>query len=140
MKQKYIPKVNDKQFEGMTLGNLKIYVKNHYNTNFKGKSVVNGHKNIVISFRSDGVRHVIYARNAGYVKLKAIVALDQMIKHAVFCNWKYGTTTDLKQGIIGFLHFKAKINIENKDHMFRLVICLDKNGVFFYDHCVRVYK
>jgi len=138
-KQKIIPIVDDDQFIGMTLGQLKDYIKTYYNTNLKGSTIINKHKGISIQFGREGIRHLLYARKIGYTKLKAVVVLNQLMINSVYCNFKEPDITDTKE-ILGYLNFKAKVCIEDKIHLFRIVVRLTISGKFYYDHAVRVKK
>ncbi len=138
-KQTIIPNVEEKQFEGKKLGDIKRYVKDFYNKNFKGKSVKNKQKGITIKFSAKGLSHVLYARRAGYTKYKAITVLDEMLKYAEFLNFK---SSDIDDPVIvlGYLNFKSKVIVENKMQYFKLVVRLTNTGNFFYDHSVKVKK
>jgi len=65
--------------------------------------------------------------------------LDKMIQSAVYSNFGEPTEKD-PPGVLGFLNFKVKVNIENKEHLFRVVVRMTKEGKFFYDHAVKIIK
>ncbi|MFQ3578547.1 MAG: hypothetical protein SNJ71_00220 [Bacteroidales bacterium] len=138
-KQTYIPTVNNKDFQGMKLGELKVYVKKYYNENIKNTTVTNKHKNITVKFSRKGIDHLLYARNAGFVKLKAVLKLKEIVENAVFLNFKDKDKSDSKD-IFGYINMKCKVNIEEKNQVFRIVIKLTKDGKFYYDHSVKVRK
>lgn len=109
--------IDDDFINSLSLGALKKYVLDYFNINFHNTEVINKHKGITISLRKSGVRHVIYARNAGYIKLKAILVIDEIIKNAIFMNFK---NPDIEESvdIIGYMNFKSKIQIEGRYHFF----------------------
>lgn len=135
---KKIPTVDDSQFKGMKLGEVKQYVKTYYESNYKGKTVVNTDKQITVILGREGLHHVIFARNAGYVKLKALVVIDDMITNAEYCNFKIADEEDHKKRILGYLNFKSKAIIEGSAYWFRISIRLTNEGKFYYDHAVRI--
>ena len=137
-KQKLIPVVDDAQFAGMTLGDIKNYVKKYYHANIKDKVVVNKAKGISIKFGRKGLDHVIHARSAGYVKIKAVIVISQMVQHAEYSNYKDNTKGDIN--VIGFIHLKSKVKVENKIQVFRIIVRITKDGKFYYDHAVKVKK
>ena len=120
-KQTVIPEVDDKQFTGMRLGELKKFVKKFYNQKLKGKIVVNQHKGVTIKFGREGIRHLLYARRAGYVKLKAVVSLSEMLQYAGYSNFQNADDDDPPE-ILGYLNFKVKAKVEGKTQTFRIVI------------------
>ncbi len=134
-----IPIVEDSQFKGMKLGEIRNFVKAHYESKFKGKNVINEDKGITVTLGREGLHHTIYARNAGYIKLKALLIINEMIESAVYCNFKDADSDDPKD-IIGYMNFKSKVIIEGLNHVFRISVRLSKEGKFFYDHAVRVKK
>ncbi len=138
-KQKTIPVVDDKQFAGMKLGKLKEYVKIYFNDNLRNMSVINQHKGISVKFSRKGFDHLIHARNVGYVKLKAVIVLKEMVENAVYLNFKDKDEDDTKD-ILGYFNFKSKVKVESKIQTFRIVIRLTKSGKFYYDHAVKVRK
>jgi len=138
-KQTIIPKVNESLFKEMTLKEIKPFVKKYYNEKFKGKTFINKHKGISVKFSRKGIDHVIYGRTRGNEKLKAVVVLDKMIQNAVYSNFGEPDKTD-PPGVLGFLNFKVKVNVENKEHFFRVVVRITKDGKFFYDHAVKIVK
>jgi len=91
---KNVPTVDDSQFKGMKLGEIKQYVKTYYETNLKGKSVTNQNKGITVILSREGLHHVLYARRLGYIKAKALIVIDKMIKEAVYCNFKNADAND----------------------------------------------
>ncbi len=138
-KQTYIPVVDDTQFKEMKLSELKEYVKTYFNENLRSKTATNFHKQITVQFSRKGLDHLLYARNAGYIKLKAVVVLKEMIENAVYLNFKNKDSDDVAD-IIGYFNFKCKVNVESNVQIFRIVIRLTKTGKFYYDHAVRVRK
>ena len=138
-KQTIIPTVEDKQFEGLKLGQIKKFVRNYFNENIRNKTVKNKHKGITVMFTRKGLDHVIHARNAGYVKYKAIICLPKMVKNAVYLNFKDKDEDDVLD-ILGYLNFKCNVKVENRIQIFKIVIRLTNEGVFFYDHSVKVEK
>ena len=138
-KQTEIPEVDDKQFNDMPLGKLKKYVTNYFDREIKNSTVKNIHKGITVEIRKAGLRHLIHARNAGYVKLKAVIVLKEMIKNAEYSNFNEPDDND-GLDVLGYFNLKCKAKIEEKQHTFRIVIRLTKDGKFYYDHSVRVYN
>lgn len=136
---KKIPVVDDSQFAGMRLGEIKQYVKEYYDSHHKGKSVINQDKQITVYLGRDGLKHVLFARNVGYIKLKALVVISDMIREAVYCNFKGPDNNDSTK-IIGYLNFKSQVIIEGSGYWFRIVVRLTNEGKFYYDHAVRVKK
>ncbi len=134
-----IPKVENKQFEGMKMGVLKKYVKAFYINNFKTKTIRNKNKEIDIKFSSVGIKHLLHARKSGYIKLKAVTVLDEMIENAIFLNFKNPDSNDTT-GIIGYMNFEVFVSIEGQNHYFKVVTRLTKDGNFYYDHSVKVIK
>ncbi len=139
MKQKSIPKINDKQFEGMKLGELKKYVKDYYLKHIDGKAVKNQHTGVTILLRKPGLQHLLYHGKSGYTKFKAVVKLPEMLHSAIFCNFKNPDNTDSKD-VFGYANFKSKVEIEEKVHLFRIVVRITKDGKFYYNHSVKVSK
>ena len=137
--QTVIPVANDEFFKDMPLGKLKQYVRHYFNENLRNSSVVNFEKKITIKFSRTGFDHLIHARNIGYIKLKAVVILDKMIKYAEFIDFKDKDIDD-SIGILGYFNFQCKATVEEKIHLFRIVIRMTKDGEFYYDHAVRVDK
>lgn len=132
--------LSDNQFNGFTLSALKKAAKDYYYQNIDGKTVVNKSKGISIIFNKNGVKHVLNARNAGYVKIKAIFALRELVENAVYSNFNGPDKTDNPMNVFGYCNFKSKIIIEGKLQMFRIVVRLTKDGKFYYDHSVKVKK
>jgi hypothetical protein len=137
-KQKIIPVVDDVQFQGMRLGEVKLYVKQYFNLHLNGKSVINQSKGFSVKFQRNGLKHIIHARSGGFTKYKAILCMDEMVKYGEYTNFKPETTTP--SGIIGYLHLKSKVKIENKIHTFRIIVRMTKEGKFYYDHSIRIRK
>lgn len=136
-KQKYTPIAKDSLFKDKKLGELKEFIKDYFNKNLRGKSVKNLHKGVTVKISRTGLNHLLYARNIGYVKIKAVVVLDKMLKHAEYTNFKEKDENDSKD-ILGYLNFKCKVKIENKIQLFRLVVRLTTAGNFYYDHAVKI--
>lgn len=136
---KKIPTVDDLQFNGMKLGQIKQYVKSYYNSNYKGRTVVNEHKQITVHLGREGLHHVLYARKLGYTKLKALVVIADMIKEAIYCNFKNADEND-SNDILGYLNFKSEVIIEGSVYWFRIAVRLTNAGKFYYDHSVWVKK
>ena len=129
----------DHEFDGIPLGKLKTKAKQFYKTNIKGTTVVNIHKGITVQFNEAGIRHLIYARNIGFIKVKAVWLLKEMVRDATYCNFKEPDKED-SPGIIGYFNFKIKAVIENESHFFKVTVRLTKEGKFYYDHSVKVKK
>lgn len=138
-KQPSVPVVDDKQFEGMALGKIKTYVSDFFDKNLRDTQVKNLHKGITIDMRKAGLRHVIHARNPGYVKMKAVMVVKEMLRNAVYCNFGEPDANDAAN-VMGYFNFKCKVNVEGKDHVFRIVVRLTTDGKFYYDHAVKVVK
>ena len=138
-KQTIIPKVDDQQFEGMQLRQLKNYVREYFNNEIRNTAVTNEHKNITVKFSRKGFDHILHARNAGYVKLKAIVVMKEMIMYAEYSNFQKKDTDD-PFNVLGYFNYKCKVNIEDTIHLFRIVVRLTNEGKFYYDHAVKVRK
>ena len=126
------PRTND-------LGALKKIVKKYYDENLKGTTVINRDKGITVIFSNVGRNHVLYARKVGFEKLVAVFQLSEMVVNAVFTNFK-GPDDDDFSNIIGYMNFKAKVNINGVTQAFRIVVRISKEGKFFYDHSVKVKK
>ena len=118
---------------------LKKIVKQYYDENLKGQTVVNRDKGITVIFSNVGRNHVLYARRPGFEKLVAIFKLSELVANAVFTNFK-GPDKDDFSNIIGYMNFKSKANINGTTQVFRIVVRISKEGKFFYDHSVRVKK
>ena len=131
--------VDDRLFSGMKMSEIKTFVKEYYNANLKGNTVKNIQKGITIKFSRKGFDHLIHARNVGYVKIKAIVVLKQMVENATYLNFKDRDSDDSKE-ILGYFNFSCKAIVEGKNQNFRIVIRLTKDGKFYYDHSVKVSK
>lgn len=132
--------LNNTHADSLTLGKLKEYVKGYFIANLDGKQVVNKDKGITVILNKNSLRHVIHARNAGYVKYKAILLMDNMIENAEFCNFKNPDIDDDKDNIVGYMNFRTEAVIENKKQFFRIVVRITKQGKFYYDHVVRINK
>ncbi len=129
----------ESSLQGLKLGQLKKLCYSFFKEKLNGTSVKNKQKGITVAFNMRGVNHLLYARNAGYVKLKDVFILKELIQNAVFCNFKNPDAND-SPDIIGYLNFKSKAKIEGSMQTFRVVIRLTSRGRFFYDHSVRVKK
>ena len=138
-KQAHVPVVNNKQFDGMRLSEIRNYVEDYFIENLEDKTVVNKHKGISVEFNRAGIKHVLYARKGGYVKYKAIMVADEMIENAVLCNYKKPDDDD-GDNVLGYFNFKCKAKIEGRIQIFRIVIRLVNDGKFYYDHALRVLK
>lgn len=138
-KQNIIPAVDDSQFAGMKLGELKKYVRAFFNENFRNKTVKNTHKGISIKMSMSGLKHLFNARRSGFVKIKAVMALDEMLKYAEYSNFKEPDANDTLD-ILGYFNFKCKVKVEENVQNFRIVVRLTKDGKFYYDHSVKVRK
>jgi hypothetical protein len=136
-KQTIIPKVDNKLFKDMNLSQIKKFVRVFYNEKFKGKTYINKHKGISVKFTRKGIEHVLYARGRGKEKLQAATVLNKMIQNAEYTNFKDPDENDAKI-VLGYLNFKVKVDIDNKIHLFRVVVRLTKHGKFFYDHAVKI--
>jgi hypothetical protein len=121
------------------IANLKKEMKSFYDNHLKGKTVKNEHKGISIIFSSTGRNHVLYARAVGFEKLIAIKKLAEMVREAVYCNFKEADQNDSKD-ILGYMNFKVDVCINQEVCHFRIVVRLTKNGKFFYDHSVKIKK
>ena len=135
--QTVIPIVENAQFSQMTMGELKKYVTQYFVENLKDKQVRNENKNIVIFLPKSGLKHITNSTNTGYIRLKAITIMDKMIQYAEYTNFKEPDEDDGKN-ILGYLHFKSKVNIEAKTYTFRIVVRLITTGKFYYDHSVKL--
>jgi len=118
---------------------LKLQVKKFYDTNLKGKSVINKEKGITVTFSNVGRNHVLYAGAAGFEKLIAVYKLAEMVRNAKFCNFQ-APDEDAPQGILGYMNFKVSVIINGVVQHFRIAIRITKNGKFFYNHSVWVKK
>ena len=107
-----LPDQLEETLKVLSLGDLKRKVKDFYTQNLKGRSVKNIHKGITVLFAMSGQRHLLYARNPGYTKLKAVYILPELIQNAIFCNFKGPDLND--DGIVGYLNFRSKAKIEGK--------------------------
>ena len=134
-----LPSHIENEVNTLKLGELKKKVKAFYTENLKGKTVKNKHKGITVLFNAPGLKHLLFARNVGYVKLKAVFILRDLVKNAIFCNFKNPDIND-NPGITGYLNFKSKAKIEGNIYAFRIVVRLTNQGKFYYDHSVKVKK
>ena len=129
----------DHEFVGIPLGELKTMAKLFYKKNIKGSTVLNIHKGITVQFNEAGIRHLLYARNIGFIKVKAVWRLKEMVSHAIYCNFKEPGEQD-SPAIIGYFNFKVHVMIERESHLFKIAIRLTKEGKFYYDHSVKIKK
>ena len=136
-RQPYLPVVDETLFKGLALGELKKQAKAHYLQHFAGRTVVNQDKGIRVTFSKPGLRHSLHARNAGYLKVKALFILDELMEVASFSNFK-GPDADDSNLVFGYFNFEAKCQIEGNQQRIRLVVRLTRDGKFFYDHALRV--
>lgn len=134
-----LPNRIEESLKGLKLGAVKKKCHAFFKENFNGKSVKNKHKAVTVSFNMRGINHLIYSRNPGYIKLKAVFVLRELVQNAVFCNFKNPDKND-SPDILGYLNFKSKAKIEGKIHTFRIVVRLTVKGKFYYDHAIRVKK
>ncbi len=112
-KQKVIPIVDDSLFVEMPLGKLKNYISDYFNKEIRNQNVKNIHKGLTISITKSGLRHLLFARHIGFVKLKVVMALKEMLIYAVYCNFHEPDADDGKE-IIGYFNFKCKVKVEGK--------------------------
>ena len=136
-RQKEIPKVDENLFVNLKLGEIKKFVSDFFEKNIKNTKIENLHKGINVEIRKAGLRHILYARNAGYNKLKAVIIMKEMIRHATYCNFKEPDEDD-EVNVLGYFNFKCKVNIENKIQFFRIAVRLTKDGKFYYDHAIKI--
>jgi hypothetical protein len=138
-RQNKIPVVEDKLFAGLKLGEIKTFVSDFFDKNLKNTKVKNTHKGVTVEVRKSGLRHLFHARNAGYVKFKAVIVLKEMIENAIYCNFNEPDVDD-DLSVLGYMNFKCSVIVENKIQIFRIVVRITKDGKFYYDHSVKVRK
>ncbi|MDR0438061.1 MAG: hypothetical protein LBH22_07165 [Bacteroidales bacterium] len=132
-KQTIIPNVNEPVVE-----HLGKYVKSYYEKNIQGRSIINEHLGITISFTSIGKGKIAYGSKTLYAKKVAVVqCLPELLSVAKYNNFGVRKPDD-KTNIVGFLNFKGKVKINGMIENVRLSVMLRTDGKFFYNHEVNI--
>ena len=132
-KQTIIPSVNEPLVE-----HLGKYVKSYYEKNIQGRSVINKHLGITISFTSIGKGKIAYGNKTLYAKKVAVVqCLPELLRVAKYNNFGVRKPDD-KTNVVGFLNFKGKVKINETIENVRLSVMFRTDGKFFYNHEVNI--
>ncbi len=86
-------------------------VREYYTANLQGKSVVNKDLGMTIHFTSIGRCELAYGRALHAKKVAVIKCLEKLPEVAEYNNFGERKESG-KQNIIGFLNFKAKVEID----------------------------
>jgi hypothetical protein len=132
--QKIIPKVSTSKFKDMSTAEMRLFVKEYYQTHFISKEVFNEDLKITVSLTSKGRKKTTFGE-AMYPKKAAVVfALDKLIKYGKYNNWGSRKSTDSKE-LIGYYNFKSFIYIDEKKECIRLAVQIFKDGgIYFYPY------
>jgi len=114
-------------------------VKDYYSANLQGKSVVNKDLGITIHFTSIGRSELAYGRALHAKKVAVVKCLEKLMEIAKYNNFGERKETD-KQNVIGYLNFKAKIEINEVIENVRISVLLKKDGKVYYNHEVNIKK
>jgi len=119
--------------------NLVKVIKDFYNKNLQGKSVINKDLGITIHFKSAGKGELSYGRALHAKKVAVIKCLETLMEVAEYNNFGKRKDKD-NETVLGYLNFKAKVKIDNKMENVRISVLLKKNGKAYYNHEVNVKK
>lgn len=140
-KQIVIPEIltDIKTFQGLTRKKLNLFAEAYYHKNLKGKSVVNKHLGITVTFSNEGERKIY--RGSALYPYKAIVLLKlkQLVEVAEYNNFGKPKPNDPKT-LQGYLNFKVKCKIDGVVKNFRIALLLYKNNKLFYNHEMNIIK
>lgn len=129
-----LPKVDDAQFQGMTLKQVKEYVKTVFDTRLHGKTVRNKETGISITINKNGRKHVYFHQKGGlWLEVKGLLVIDEMLRQAKFLNFRKRDSGDLNH-VIGYLHFKGNAIVEGKKRRYKIVVMITNMGKYFYHH------
>jgi hypothetical protein len=132
-KQIEIPSVNEP-----TVEHLGKYIKTYYEKHIQGKSVINKHLGITVSFTSLGKGKIAYGNKIPYAEKAAVVqCLLKLMRVAKYNNFGVRKPND-KSNVVGFLNFKGKVKINGKTENIRLSVIFRTDGKFFYNHEVNI--
>jgi len=132
--QKKIPFINTKNWDNITVQEAEKKAFSIYQEIYQNKKeVLNIHKKILIKFIRDGGRKLTYGGKAYIEKFVLIEILEDVIKYAIYCNYKKRKPKD-KKTVIGYYNFKCKVKINNKIINIRINIQLRTDGNFYYNH------
>ncbi|PSG90868.1 zincin-like metallopeptidase domain-containing protein [Aurantibacter aestuarii] len=111
-------------FKKMTVSELREFLKTYYETHLKGKKIPasNFLKNIEFVSKAKGkLLKPIYSEKVVVVK-----KIEELIKSSTYNNFGNPKPTD-KKDVLGYLNFKSKVVIDNKQRHVRISIVLYKN-------------
>jgi hypothetical protein len=133
-KQTEIPKITitDKK-------DLVKVVKEYYSANLQGKTVVNKDLEMTIHFTSIGKGELAYGKALHAKKVAVIKCLEKLMEVAEYNNFGERKETD-KKNVVGFLNFKAKVEIDGVIENVRISVLLKKDGRAYYNHEVNIKK
>ena len=129
-------KISTTQFENLETSEKRKLAAKLYN-NFKGKSIPNKEKGIIVEFIGDGARKLAYGGKFYNRKLAILEHLKQIITDMVYSNFGNRKITD-KPNVLGYLNFKINVYIDGKSENLRIAIQLRNNGKFYYNHEVNI--
>ena len=114
-------------------------IKDFYNKNLQGKSVINRDLGIIIHFTSAGKSELAYGRALHAKKAAVIKCLAKLIEEAEYNNFGERKETD-KNNVVGYLNFKAKVKIDKIVENVRITVLLKKDGRAYYNHEINIKK
>jgi len=124
-------KLNTKEFDNLTIQEVKTYMKSYYLEHIEGKQIVNKDKGITIKFNANGRNKTLnWLTKREAVVLKNIVYL---LKTAKFSNVKTPKPKHEKQGVLFFMNFQIKCIVDNQKTNFHVAVKITKQGSFQYD-------
>jgi hypothetical protein len=137
-KQKLVPEVVA-DFSNYSVPELRAKVKAFYAARFQGKSVVNEHLKITISFTSLGKNKTAQGGAMYSKKAAAMLVLDKLVRYARYNN--FGTRKDTDPAsIVGYLNFIGKFKLNGRIEYVRIAIAQRKDGRFYYNQEVNAIK
>ncbi|MGL5453072.1 MAG: hypothetical protein ACRDBT_11960, partial [Aeromonas sp.] len=116
--------------DGMAL--RRVATKKFLEENIKGKWIECAAIGEKIELRQRGIDESINW-SAKPKKLKALVAIEQIIRGATSPNYQSNTKGNKKPGVVEYIHLKNKVSIDGEVTSFRVVIERDTAGLLHYD-------
>jgi len=118
---------------------LAQYVKRYYKENLQGKTVVNKHLNVRISFTSFGQGKIAYGGRKTMRKAAIVQCLDTLVEVAQYNNFGIRKPND-PPSVLGYLNFKAKMKVNGIIEHVRISVLLKKTGKLYYNHEINFIK
>lgn len=133
-KQKVIPSVTTpKSWEGLNIRDTRLKIKEYYQNNIQGKSVVNKHLGLKIIFTAQGKGKLSRGGSIYPNKAVATMILLKLLENAEYSNFSKPKNTD-PNTMVGYFNFKAKAYIDGVLKHFRIAtIFYQEQGKLFYN-------